>query len=98
MGLLEIVWMNFEPMSVKSPLAQGLAEFSVLEKLGMKWRPEDLGVGGLTPLRRISSPGGARFGIPLQLNLTPVEFSQASGNLLRIFSSIRRRKATGRAA
>src|SRR5713101_1661383 len=43
MGLLEIVWMNFQLLAVESPLAQGLAEFSEVRKLGMNWRWEERG-------------------------------------------------------
>jgi hypothetical protein len=43
MGLLEIVWRNFQLLAVESPLAQGLAEFSEVRKLGMNWRWEERG-------------------------------------------------------
>ena len=40
LGLLEIVWMNFRRVAVENPLAQGFAEFSKAQKLGMNWRWE----------------------------------------------------------
>ena len=43
LGLLEIVWMNFKLLAVESPLAQGLAEFSEVRKLGMNWQWEERG-------------------------------------------------------
>ena len=43
MGLLEIVWKNFQRVAVESPLAQGFAEFSEGQKLGMNWRWEERG-------------------------------------------------------
>ncbi len=42
-GLLEIVWMNFQLVAVENPLAQGFAEFSRAQKLGMNWRWEERG-------------------------------------------------------
>lgn len=33
MGLLEIVWMNFQRLGIESSLAQGFAEFSGSQKL-----------------------------------------------------------------
>src|SRR5712672_463154 len=43
LGLLEIVWMNFQCVAVESPLVQGFAEFSKAPKLGMNWRWEERG-------------------------------------------------------
>src|SRR5713101_4913934 len=43
LGLLEIVWMNFQLLAVESPLEQGLAEFSEVRRLGMNWRWEERG-------------------------------------------------------
>jgi hypothetical protein len=42
-GLLEIVWTNFQRVGVESLLAQGFAEFSKVQKLGMNWRWEERG-------------------------------------------------------
>jgi hypothetical protein len=43
LGLLEIVWRNFQRVAVETPLPQGFGEFSEAQKLGMNWRWEECG-------------------------------------------------------
>ena len=74
MGLLQIVWMNFRRAAVESSLAQGVAEFSRGQKLGMNWRWEERGgwwictasphfVRGQRYVGCLAMPGSASYGL-----------------------------------